>query len=224
MKWVIKITYDINKLREKIDDIDNKIIELILKRMEIVHQVGITKSKDNSRIYVPERESAIYRKLSSHSGISDKDISNFYTEIISFCRKLEGILDVVIKKDSYSLIGVKKLFGEHVNTIFVEQFDSIDTSSIKYILSPFNEEVLNFIQKNNWFVINKVSINNENLYLFSSFENTILNDNDLAILLGVKKISDNCLKINKNLFINFLSYKESKFLKDFKLLGVIPKN
>ena len=69
MKWVIKITGDINKLREEIDKIDKKIVELILNRMNIVHQVGVTKSKDNSRIYVPEREVDIYKKLSDFSGL-----------------------------------------------------------------------------------------------------------------------------------------------------------
>lgn len=224
MKWVIKITSDINKLREKIDSIDEKIIELILNRMEVVHKVGVTKSKQNSRIYVPEREVAIYKKLSTLSGISEKDISNFYTEIISFCRKFEGILDVAIKKDTYSLLGVKKLFGEHVNSIFVENFEEIDTDSIKYILSPFDEEILNFIQNKNWFLINSVFINNETLYLFSSFENTILNDDDIAIVLADHKIADDFIKLNEHNFINLLPYNRAKSWSNFKLLGVIPKN
>lgn len=224
MKWVIKITNNINELREKIDTIDKKIIELIANRMEVVHQVGVTKSKENSRIYVPERESAIYKKLSSHSGISSQDIAGFYTEIISFCRKLEGILDVAIKKDSYSLIGVKKLFGEHVNPIFIETFESFDKNCIKYILSPFNNEILDFIQKNNWFVINKVIVDNESFYLFSSFENTLLDNEDIAFILNTQKISDDFIKLNEDTFINLLPYNKVKSCYDFKILGVIPKN
>lgn len=223
MKWVIKITNDINILREKIDSIDKEIIKLILKRMEIVHQVGVTKSKDNSRIYVPEREIAIYKKLSVLSGISNKDISNFYTEIISFCRKLEGILDVAIKKDSYSLLGVKKLFGEHVNSIFVESFEDINTD-IKYILAPFNKEILDFIQKKGWSVINRAHINNETLYLFSSFENKIFKDNDIAMILESTKLSDNFIEINNETFISLIPYENIELFSDSTILGVIPNN
>ncbi|MGL4642543.1 MAG: chorismate mutase [Cetobacterium sp.] len=223
MKWVIKITNDINILREKIDSIDKEIIKLILKRMEIVHQVGVTKSKDNSRIYVPEREIAIYKKLSVLSGISNKDISNFYTEIISFCRKLEGILDVAIKKDSYSLLGVKKLFGEHVNSIFVESFEDINTD-IKYILAPFNKEILDFIQKKGWSVINRAHINNETLYLFSSFENKIFKDNDIAMILESTKLSDDFIEINNETFISLIPYENIELFSDSTILGVIPNN
>ncbi|MGL5544245.1 MAG: chorismate mutase [Cetobacterium sp.] len=221
-KRVIKITSDINKLRDEIDAIDKKIIDLILNRMKIVHQVGLTKSKSNSRIYVPEREVAIYKKLSALSEISTNDIASFYTEIISFCRKLEGILDVAIKKDVYSLLAVKKLFGEHVNSIFIDNFCSLDTNKIKYILSSLNNETLDFIQKNNWFIINKVDINNDTLYLFSSFENTILNENDTAIIHSTKKVSEKSIQIDINIFITLLTYKEFLDSKDLTLLGVIP--
>ncbi|WP_418965485.1 chorismate mutase, partial [Cetobacterium sp.] len=164
MKWVIKITGDINKLRAEIDEVDKKIIELILKRMEIVHQVGLTKSKNKTRVYVPEREVAIYKRLSSFSNLSPKDIQSFYTEIISFCRKLEGILNVGVKADSISLLGVKKLFGEYVNPIFFNTFNELDLTSTKYILSKFSKDMLDFLLENNWHVINKTEIQGETLY------------------------------------------------------------
>ncbi|WP_438525095.1 chorismate mutase [Cetobacterium sp.] len=178
MKWGIKITTNINKLREEIDNIDEQIIELVLKRMKVVHEVGVTKSKDNTRIYVPEREISIYNRLSNISGISSEDIAHFYTEIISFCRKLEGILNVGIKDDKHSLLGVKKLFGEHVNPIIIQNFNSLDLNSTKYILSIIDDEVLEFIKINDWSIINKVNVLNETLYLFSCYKNTTLKNNN----------------------------------------------
>ncbi|MGL5961222.1 MAG: chorismate mutase [Cetobacterium sp.] len=206
------------------DSIDNKIIELILRRMEVVHEVGLTKSEDNSRIYVPEREVAIYKKLSNLSEISPQDIGYFYTEIISFCRKLEGILDIAVLDYSNSLIGLKKLFGEHVNPILIKDFNSFDSNSLKYILSPINSEVIDFIKANNWSFINKIVINNETLYLFSSYRNILIKNNDIIVTISNKAQSIDFIKIRENIFINFSFYNDSdyKILQDSNYLGFIP--
>ena len=50
-------------LRNKLDNIDNKLLELINERMHIVHQVGALKAKSGGAIYRPEREKAIIDRL-----------------------------------------------------------------------------------------------------------------------------------------------------------------
>lgn len=224
MKWVIKITGDINKLRDEIDAIDKKIIDLILKRMDIVHQVGLTKSKSKTRIYVPEREVAIYKKLSSCSNLSSKEIQSFYTEIISVCRKLEDTLNVGINRDIFSLLGVKKIFGEYVNPIFFNTLNEIDLSSIHYILLKFSKEMIDFLLKNNWYIINKIDVEEETLYLFSFYKNEILNYDDIIVFLYKDILSEDHIKIENNLFINFLSRKQTEKLKnlDINIIGFIP--
>lgn len=224
MKWVIKITRDINKLREEIDIIDKKIVRLILDRMDIVHQVGLTKSKDNSRIYVPEREIAIYKKLSDFSGLTSTEIQSFYTEIISFCRKLEGTLNVGIKSNALSFIGIKKIFGEYVNPIVVNQFEELDLKSVKYILSDFSTETIEFIEKNNWYLINKINLNSDTLYLFSSYNNSVFESNDITYVLYDDILSKEYIKIKPNLFVNLILFKNlENFEKlNIKILGTIP--
>lgn len=224
MKWVIKITRDINKLRKEIDIIDKKIVRLILDRMDIVHQVGLTKSKDNSRIYVPEREIAIYKKLSDFSGLTSTEIQSFYTEIISFCRKLEGTLNVGIKSNALSFIGIKKIFGEYVNPIVVNQFEELDLKSVKYILSDFSTETLEFIEKNNWYLINKINLNSDTLYLFSSYNNSVFESNDITYVLYDDILSKEYIKIKSNLFVNLILFKDlENFEKlNIKILGTIP--
>ena len=46
---------NIQELRIEIDKIDNKIIDLLNKRMNYVNQVGDIKKKNNEPIYRPER-------------------------------------------------------------------------------------------------------------------------------------------------------------------------
>ena len=47
------------ELRNQLDTIDNKLLDLINERMQIVHKVGALKAKSGGAIYRPEREKAI---------------------------------------------------------------------------------------------------------------------------------------------------------------------
>jgi chorismate mutase/prephenate dehydratase len=54
---------DLDELRAKIDEIDDKLLELFNERMELVHKVGELKNTTNSPIYRPEREQSILNRL-----------------------------------------------------------------------------------------------------------------------------------------------------------------
>jgi len=58
---------DLDKLREKIDEIDDKLLELYNERMEVVHAVGELKNKSMSPIYRPEREYSILTRLKNNN-------------------------------------------------------------------------------------------------------------------------------------------------------------
>lgn len=223
MKRVIKITKNLEFLRDEIDKIDKEIVDLIKKRASLVTEVGKTKLKEKKRIYVPEREVNIFKKLSDYSDLSTNDIKNFYTEIISFCRKFEKILDVGVYNDTVSLVGLKKIFGEYVNPVYLNS-NKLDTSNLNYILTYLSKETIEFIQNNDWQIINMVKINDKNLYLISSFKNELLANNDTLIILSNNAICDNFLLIENNLYINKVKYFELEKINhlDFKILGSIP--
>ena len=223
MKRVIKITKNLEFLRNEIDKIDKEIVDLIKKRVSLVTEVGKTKLKEKKRIYVPEREANIFKKLSDYSDLSANDIKNFYTEIISFCRKFEKTLDVGVHNDTVSLVGLKKTFGEYVNPVYLNN-NKLDTSNLNYILTYLSKETIEFIQNNDWQIINMVEINDKNLYLISSFKNELLANNDTLIILSNNAICDNFLLIENNLYINKVKYFELEKINhlDFKILGSIP--
>jgi len=84
----------LKKLRCEIDSIDNKILELLNKRMEIVKKVGELKNTTNAPIYRPEREKEIIERLTNISkkegGILGKDeIEAIFLEIFAISRGLE---------------------------------------------------------------------------------------------------------------------------------------
>ena len=84
----------LNQLRKKIDEIDNEILTLLNKRMQIVKEVGELKNNSNAPIYRPEREKEIIQRLTNLSlnqnGILGKDeIEAIFLEIFAISRTLE---------------------------------------------------------------------------------------------------------------------------------------
>lgn len=51
------------ELRNKLDNIDNRLLELLDERMQLVHKVGALKAKSGGAIYRPDREKAIIDRL-----------------------------------------------------------------------------------------------------------------------------------------------------------------
>ena len=61
--------------RVAIDTIDDEILELLNRRMEIVKRVGEIKKESGGAIYRPERENAIIQRLTQNS-IEQKGLLN----------------------------------------------------------------------------------------------------------------------------------------------------
>jgi chorismate mutase/prephenate dehydratase len=85
---------DLKTLREEIDKIDNELLRLLNKRMEIVKKVGELKNSSNAPIYRPEREREIIERLTELSqkenGILQKEhIEAIFLEIFAISRTLE---------------------------------------------------------------------------------------------------------------------------------------
>lgn len=84
----------LEECREAIDAIDNEILELLNKRMQVVHRVGEIKNDTGGAIYRPEREKAIVNRLSKMSeksgGLLNKSaIEAIFLEIFAVARNLE---------------------------------------------------------------------------------------------------------------------------------------
>ncbi|MBE0491661.1 MAG: prephenate dehydratase [Sulfurospirillum sp.] len=77
--------------RTKIDAIDDRILELLNKRMEVVAQVGKLKQTTASAIYRPEREKEILDRLKKNNNgmLNDAAIDAIYLEVFAVSRNLE---------------------------------------------------------------------------------------------------------------------------------------
>jgi len=81
-------------LRDNLDKIDNELLKLLNDRMEIVHKVGVVKSKSGGAIYRPEREKEIISRLDALSKeqngkLNKQAIEAIFLEIFAVSRNLE---------------------------------------------------------------------------------------------------------------------------------------
>jgi chorismate mutase/prephenate dehydratase len=84
----------LQELRAKLDEIDNKLLDLYNERLEYVHMVGELKNKTNAPIYRPEREKEILDRLKKinkekNGRLSDEAIDALFLELIAVSRSYE---------------------------------------------------------------------------------------------------------------------------------------
>jgi chorismate mutase / prephenate dehydratase len=84
----------LEECRARIDEIDNEVVTLLNRRMEVVRRVGEIKHESNSAIYRPEREKAIIDRLtriSEEEGglLNSQAIEAVFLEIFAVARNLE---------------------------------------------------------------------------------------------------------------------------------------
>jgi len=84
----------LQECRDAIDGIDNQILELLNKRMKVVHRVGEIKHDSGTAVYRPERERAIIERLAKLSedtqGTLNKGaIEAIFLEVFAVSRNLE---------------------------------------------------------------------------------------------------------------------------------------
>ncbi len=72
--------------RNKIDEIDGKIIRLLKEREHIVKEIALCKVKENLPVHQPEREEEIYNRP------DDEYIKNIYKIILEESRRLQNII------------------------------------------------------------------------------------------------------------------------------------
>src|SRR5678815_348198 len=87
---------DMTELRQAIDAVDDKLLELLNQRAQLVQEVGALKQSRNEAIFVPHREQQIVERLMAQSpGPFPADaIRPVFSEIISACVSLQQTLRV----------------------------------------------------------------------------------------------------------------------------------
>jgi chorismate mutase/prephenate dehydratase len=86
----------IDKLRDRINELDHKLIELLNERARVVIEIGKHKNKDDKPIYAPDRERQVYERITeTNTGpLPDKCLQAIWRELMSGSLQLERPLRI----------------------------------------------------------------------------------------------------------------------------------
>lgn len=108
----------LKSLRESIDAVDRKLVELLNERARLAQSVGAVKSTSNAPVYRPERETDVLRKVVALNPgpLSESALTGVMREVISACRGLERPLQIAYlgPQGTFSELAMLKQFGSGV--------------------------------------------------------------------------------------------------------------
>lgn len=79
----------INEIRAQIDTIDDQIVDLFSKRLQLCKIIGDLKRTNNLPIFNELREQEILNKVSKKDSDNAEYIKQLYSEIFKICRKIQ---------------------------------------------------------------------------------------------------------------------------------------
>jgi chorismate mutase len=82
---------DIADWRKKIDELDQKLVQLLNERATAAREIGHLKRHTQLPIYEPQREREIFENVRSnnHGPLPDRDLVQVYERIIDVMRKIQ---------------------------------------------------------------------------------------------------------------------------------------
>ncbi len=135
---------NLDDIRQHIDLIDQELLELLSRRAELVHQVGLVKKRDGLQIYAPEREQALLKRLVSmnQGRLPEKSVIAIFREIMSAALALEDDLNIAYlgPEGTWTHQAAIKKFGHSVNYSpqpnFADVFDQVARRAADYGVVP----------------------------------------------------------------------------------------
>lgn len=109
---------NLDELRKQIDALDEKIVELLNQRAEIVVQVGRIKNADGTPVYAPDREKIVLDRIRrmNQGPLPDRTITAIYRELMSGSLALERPQRIAYlgPEGSFSHLAAMSKFGASV--------------------------------------------------------------------------------------------------------------
>ncbi len=88
-----EVSSNLDKHRKRIDQIDQQLLKLINRRLEVAREIGEIKGRQNTRVVDTRREAEVFRKLLElNQGrlLSGKSLYEIFAAIISASRKIQA--------------------------------------------------------------------------------------------------------------------------------------
>ena len=82
---------DINDWRKRIDELDEKLVELLNERSRCAAEIGLLKRKTGETVYQPERERQVLEQVLQGNGgpLSNEQLRRIFERIVDEARMVE---------------------------------------------------------------------------------------------------------------------------------------
>ena len=140
---------NIGKVRNRIDEIDDTVLELIKERLKCAKEIGRLKSRDNRAKWDPLRERQIYDRLTrlNNSEFPAEPLYSIFHEIITTCRLSQKPIEVAYlgPEATFSHLAAVKYFGHSadyrpIQTI-EEVFYEVERGRCQYGIVPLENSI-----------------------------------------------------------------------------------
>ncbi|MEM7401017.1 MAG: prephenate dehydratase [Pseudomonadota bacterium] len=121
----------LQSLRQQIDEVDRRLLELISSRAKLAQQVAQVKAEsgEGSRYYRPDREATVLKRILEHNQgpLSDEEMARLIREVMSACLALEQKLQVAFLGPSgtFTEEAAYKHFGRSIQTLATTSIDDV---------------------------------------------------------------------------------------------------
>lgn len=140
---------DIPKVRDRIDTIDNTILELLKERLECAKNIGKLKNETSRAKWDPQRELEIYKRLlKNNQGIfPDRALHSVFHEIITTCRLSQRKAEVAYlgPEATFTHQAGVKYFGQSASYKAMESIDEVfrevEKERVEYGIVPVENSI-----------------------------------------------------------------------------------
>lgn len=147
--YKVEAVMKIDDLRKKIDRIDRTLVDLINERTSYAVKIGKIKRETRRGVYSPEREKAVYKRLSelSRGPLPLESLRAIYREIMSAAMALEK--DIVVAfigpEATFSHLAAHKKFGSSIRyaplDTITEIFAHVAKGTVNYGVVPIENTI-----------------------------------------------------------------------------------
>ncbi len=199
---------ELEQYRKEIDQLDNQLLEILNRRMEVVQKVGELKRVTKTSIYRPEREKSIIDRLSklNKGPLKKGAIEAIYQEIFAISRNLElpELVSYLGPESSFTHQAAESRFGAMSDYLALDTiksvFESVSTGRAKFGVVPLEN--------------NQEGIVTETIDLLSSFELNIVAEVPLSIHFALGTIQERVHEIQK-IYSRDIAFRQCrKFLNE----------
>jgi len=140
---------ELKSLRKKIDQLDQRIVDLLNKRAEITLRIGKIKKRLGKSIYSPEREEEVLQRIKRHPAayLKKEALEAIYREIMSMALALEKPLKIAYlgPPATFTHLAAMKKFGSQVEYLACnsigEVFIEVEKGQADYGVVPVENSI-----------------------------------------------------------------------------------